>query len=63
MARYLNGLRYNIQDEISLMTPKTVEACFQMAIREKEKVEMRQEKTARGRGNTSRGRGTFSTPK
>lgn len=28
VARYLNGLRQNIQDEISMMAPKIVHKCF-----------------------------------
>lgn len=28
IARYMNGLRHSIQDELSLTTPKSVEECF-----------------------------------
>lgn len=61
VARYLNGLRYNIEDEISLLAPKSVQQCFQMEMRVEEKLKRRQEKETRGRGSTYRSRGTTST--
>lgn len=33
VARYLNGLRFNIQYEISLLVPKTIDECFKVALR------------------------------
>lgn len=44
-----------------MLNPKTIEECYQMAIRAEEKVKRRQEKSTRGRVSTSRGRGTFSS--
>lgn len=36
-SRYINGLRMEIQDEISMLSPKTIEA-YQCALKEKEKI-------------------------
>lgn len=33
IARYMNGLRFNIQNELSLATRRMVEECFQLATR------------------------------
>jgi len=33
VARYMNGLRMDIQDEISLLSPKTVEETYQIALK------------------------------
>jgi hypothetical protein len=41
-ARYMNGLRYNIQDEMSMMTIQTVEDAYQMALKAKEKLSRKQ---------------------
>jgi hypothetical protein len=38
VARYMNGLRYEIQDEISMMTIRTVEDAYQMALKAEEKM-------------------------
>jgi hypothetical protein len=35
VARYLNGLRYDIQDELSMLTIRTVEDAYQMALKAK----------------------------
>eukprot|EP00253_Pinus_taeda_P002171 PITA_02171 len=58
VARYVNGLRMDIQDEISILSPKTVEEAYQMALRAEEKL-MRKQST-KGRGGDARGRGSFS---
>ncbi|XP_057864004.2 uncharacterized protein LOC131072020 [Cryptomeria japonica] len=58
VARYLNGLRFNIQDELSLVTPKTMEEFFQVASKKEEKLKRKQEHQGRGRGNF-KGRGSF----
>ena len=55
VARYMNGLRMDIQDEISMLTPKTVEEAYQIALKAKEKLMRKQ--SAKGRG-TFRGRGS-----
>jgi uncharacterized protein YjbK len=38
VARYMNGLRYDIQDEMSMVTIKTVEDSYQMALKVEEKL-------------------------
>jgi uncharacterized protein YjbK len=38
VARYLNRLRYDIQDEMSMVTIRTVENAYQMALKAKEKL-------------------------
>jgi hypothetical protein len=38
VARYMNGLRYDIQDEMSMMTIRTVEDAYQMALKAEEKL-------------------------
>ena len=55
VARYMNGLRMDIQDEISLMSPKTVEESYQIALKAEEKLMWKQ--SAKGRG-TFRGKGS-----
>ena len=37
-ARYVNGLRMNIQDEISIISPRTMKEAYQCALREEEKM-------------------------
>ncbi|XP_059068990.1 uncharacterized protein LOC131859364 [Cryptomeria japonica] len=49
IARYVNGLRHSIQDELSLTTPRSAEECFQLATRAKEKIKRRQEQQAKCR--------------
>jgi hypothetical protein len=38
VARYLNGLRYDIQDELSMVTIRTVEDAYQMALKSEDKL-------------------------
>jgi uncharacterized protein YjbK len=38
VARYMNGLRYEIQDEMSMVTIRTVEDAYQMALKAEEKM-------------------------
>ena len=45
----MNGLRYNIQDEMSMMTIQTVEDAYQMALKAKEKLSQKQGQRGRGR--------------
>eukprot|EP00253_Pinus_taeda_P023337 PITA_23337 len=66
VARYMNGLRMDIQDEISLLSPKTVEEAYQIALKVEEKLIRKQ--SARGRGTfrgkgSQGGRGRSTTPK
>jgi hypothetical protein len=38
VSRYINGLRYEIQDEISMITMRTVEYDYQVSLKEEEKL-------------------------
>jgi hypothetical protein len=38
VARYINGLRYEIQDEINMMSVRTVEDAYQIALKVEEKL-------------------------
>ena len=49
VARYLNGLRYDIQDELSMVTIRTVEDAYHMALKDKEKLSRKQGQRGRGR--------------
>jgi hypothetical protein len=49
VARYLNGLRYDIQDELSMLTIRTVEDAYQLALKEEEKLSRKQGQRGRGR--------------
>lgn len=63
VERYINGLKYNLQDEISIMAPETFSKCFQMALRAEEKLKRKSEQQNRGRGSKNfRGRGDRKQP-
>jgi hypothetical protein len=49
VARYMNGLRYDIQDEMSMMTIRMVEDAYQMALKAEEKLSRKQGQRGRGR--------------
>ena len=51
---YMNGLRMDIQDEISLLTPRKVEEAYQLALKAEDTITRRQ--SNRGRGS-NKGRG------
>ena len=38
VARYINGLRYDIQDELSLLNLKTVEDAYQVSLKVEDKL-------------------------
>jgi hypothetical protein len=38
VSKYMNGLQYDIQDEMSMMTIRTVEDSYQMALKAEEKL-------------------------
>jgi hypothetical protein len=42
VVRYLNGLRYEIQDELSMVTIRTVEDAYKMALKAEEKLSQKQ---------------------
>jgi hypothetical protein len=48
-ARYMNGLRYDIQDEMSMVTIRMVEDAYQMALKAEEKLSRKQGQRGRGR--------------
>ena len=49
VSRYLNGLRYDIQDELSMVTIRMVEDAYQMALKVEEKLSRKQIQQGRGR--------------
>jgi flagellar motility protein MotE (MotC chaperone) len=49
VARYMNGLRYDIQDEMSMTTIRTVEDAYQMALKAEEKLSRKPAQRGRGR--------------
>ncbi len=50
VARYLNGLRSRIQDEISFVKLDSVEEAYQYALKAEEILTKRHEQRQRGRG-------------
>ena len=56
VAWYMGALRANIQEEISLWAPTTVQKCFQLALKVEEYNKRRQESNPKNRGR-GRGRG------
>ena len=62
-ARYVNGIRMDIKEEISMLSPKMMEETYQCALREEEKIAQKQSFNrghglARGRRKVI-GRGIF----
>jgi uncharacterized protein YjbK len=49
VARYMNGLRYDIQDEMSMVTIRTMEDAYQMALKDEEKLSRKQGQRGQGR--------------
>ncbi|XP_059063819.1 uncharacterized protein LOC131856278 [Cryptomeria japonica] len=56
LARYINGLKFSIQDELNLHTLGNVHKCYQMELKVEEKFKKKQDQNNRGRG-PFRGRG------
>eukprot|EP00253_Pinus_taeda_P007896 PITA_07896 len=54
-TRYVNGLRLEILDEISILSPRNIEEAYQSVVKAEEKI-TRKQNARRGRG-TDRGRG------
>lgn len=54
-ARYINGLRMDIQEEMSMLSPSVMEEAYQYALKAKEKIR-RKQNFGRGKG-ISKGRG------
>jgi hypothetical protein len=59
IARYVNGLRLAIQDEISQMSSHSIEDTYQLALIAKKNLVRKQQQSSRGRGQ-NRGRGQRS---
>jgi hypothetical protein len=60
VTTYINGLRYEIQDEINIMSVRTVEDAYQFALKEEEKLARKQIQRGRGRSPTpNKGRGVY----
>jgi hypothetical protein len=49
VVRYINGLRYEIQDEINPMSVRIVEDAYQFALKEEEKLSEKQSHRGRGK--------------
>ena len=49
VARYINGLRYDIHDEINLLNLKTIEDAYQVASKVEEKLLRKQNHKNRGK--------------
>jgi hypothetical protein len=49
VARYMNGLRYDSQDEMSMVTTQTIEDSYQMDLKAEEKLIRNQSQRGRGR--------------
>ena len=66
VARYINGLRMEIQDEMSMLSLKTMDEAYQMALKAEEKLLRKQyargKGTFRGKGSQG-GRGGYTAPK
>ena len=56
LARYLQGLKLSIQDELSLATITTIQQCFMLASKVEEKFKRKNEQGGRGRGRNNRAR-------
>eukprot|EP00253_Pinus_taeda_P023587 PITA_23587 len=56
VARYINGLRYEIQDEISLLSLKIVEDAYQATLKAKENLLRTQNQRNRGKNPAKEGR-------
>jgi len=60
VARYVNGLRYEIQDEISLLNLKSIEDAYQAALKAEEKLGRKQNQRNRDKNLAKKGR-TFES--
>lgn len=51
VARNINGLRYDIQDEISFLSLKTIEDAYQAGLKGEEKMLRKQNQRNRGKSS------------
>jgi hypothetical protein len=56
VSKYINGLRYEIQDEINMMKMKTIEDAYQVSLNEEYKLNIKKIQRNRGK-NPNKGRG------
>ena len=49
VVRYINGPRYEIQDEINMMSVRTVEDSYKFSLKEEEKLDKKQSQRGRGK--------------
>jgi hypothetical protein len=56
-SRYINGMRYEIQEEISMIYVSKVEDSYQVTLNVEEKLARKQNQQTKGE-NSSRGKGT-----
>ena len=59
LARYVNGLKYSIQDELTLIIVGSVHQCFNIALKIEEKHKRKGDANNRDRGSNNKGRGRF----
>jgi hypothetical protein len=59
VVRYINGLIYNIQEEIGMLIVRTIEDAYQETSKVEEKIARKKSQSNRGRG-TIHGRGSTS---
>jgi hypothetical protein len=57
VARFMNGLRLDVQDEMSLFSPKLVEEAYKCTLKVEEKLN-RRNNSGKGKGQAYRGRGS-----
>ena len=56
LARYLNGLKWSIQEEMSLVNFKSIRQCYQMALKIEEKSKRKQDSSkGKGKGKDTKG--------
>ena len=55
----MNGIKFDIQDEMSLFSPKSVEEAYQCALKVGEKLN-RRNKSRKGKGHSYRGKGPLT---
>jgi hypothetical protein len=48
VSRYINGMRYEIQEEISMITMRTVEDAYHPTLKEEEKLARKQRQQNKG---------------
>ena len=59
LARYINSLKFSIQEELSLHNLGNVCKCYQMTLKVEEKFKRKQDHNNRDRGQFQKGRGSF----